>query len=85
MIDRHVRQTTTWTVSECLSLSLQFAASINVERIGTVIFPVRRIPPIKHVVGADVQEECPTHSCITHIHIHTELKTERWIIISSLC
>lgn len=65
-----MRQACTWTVSECLSLPFQFAASVNIERIGSVVFPVRRIPPIKHVVGADVQEGGAAHRCIIKKYFH---------------
>lgn len=64
------RKTRTWTESECLSLPFQFAASVHIERIGSVVFPVRRIPSVKHVVGADVQEGGAAQSC-TQRHTYT--------------
>lgn len=64
-----LRLTVTWTVSECFSLPFQFAASVHIERIGSIVFPVRRIPPVEHVVSADVQEGGGTNRC-TQLHQH---------------
>lgn len=71
------RMTGTWTVAQRLSLSLQLTAAVDIEWVWTVIFSVRRIPPIKHIISADVEEEGATHSCkhthrgCTHFDTHT--------------